>query len=192
MKHSASDLFSACRKYLDAFLLPKILWPSLLAVLLVIALVTVLAGGLGRPATLWFPKARGQGVGAELRYLPVRGDVELGVRDLVDELVLGPMDEDHAPLCEPGSDVSAVLARGKTLYVDLSSDVLFGRKASTGIWSEGQAEPALILELVRKTVSWNYPGRKLVLTIGGKEALTRTAEPEKTAPDTGAKIEQNN
>ncbi|HAE23472.1 MAG TPA: hypothetical protein DCG47_14310 [Spirochaetaceae bacterium] len=169
MNYTIPELLAISRKGADTILKPKVLWLTLIALVLLTTLIALVYQPAIKPASLWFPKARAEGVGTELRYLPVRSSVEASARELVEELLLGPMSQDFLPIAYPSSAVRMVLVRGRNLYVDLSADILFGRLLSSGVYSEALVAPKEVLTLFEKTLSWNFSAWKLFLTIEGKE-----------------------
>lgn len=171
MNYTIPELLAVSRKGADTLLKPRVLWLTLIALALFTTLVALFIQPPIKPASLWFPRARAEGVGTELRYLPIRSSVEASARELVEELILGPMSQDFLPIAYPSSAVRLVLARGRDLYVDLSADILFGRLLSNGVYSEALLAPEEVLTLLEKTLSWNFSAWKLFLTVEGKEPV---------------------
>lgn len=169
MNYTIPEMLAVTRNAADTLVKPKLLWLILIGLALLVAFIATVSSPAIKPASLWFPRARADGIGAELRYLPLRPSVEAAARDLVEELILGPMSQDFLPIAYPSSEVRLVLARGRNLYVDLSADLLFGRLLSSGVYSEAFLAPKEALMLIEKTLSWNFSSWKLFLTIDGKE-----------------------
>ncbi|MFH2113762.1 MAG: hypothetical protein ABIJ86_04560 [Spirochaetota bacterium] len=166
-------LISNIRSAIDRILHPRIFWILLLTVASVPAFRSVLHQD-NWPATLWFPGIRGmekaiQMPVAELRYVSAEGDILDDAVRILDELFLGSLNAKHESLTIPGSYVQAALFRKNILYIDLSTDILFGRQLSSGIYKAPQFQPAIVLALVSKTLAWNFPGKRIVLTVGGYE-----------------------
>jgi hypothetical protein len=127
-----------------------------------------------RPATLWFPGIHGleaarQEPVAELRFISSDGDVSADAVRILDELFLGSLNAKHESLTIPGHYVQAALFRKNILYIDLSTDILFGRLMSSGIYKAPQFQPTTVLALAARTLAWNFPGKRIVITIGGYE-----------------------
>lgn len=127
-----------------------------------------------RPATLWFPGIHGleaakQEAVPELRFVTADGDVAANAVRILDELFLGALNAKHESLTIPGSYVQAALFRKNILYIDLSTDIFFGRLMSSGVYRAPQFQPATVLALAGKTLAWNFPGKRIVITIGGYE-----------------------
>ncbi len=169
MNYTIPEMLAITKKGADTLLRPKIFWLALIGLALLVAFMATVSSPAIKPASLWFPRARAGGIGAELRYLPARHSAEAEARELVEEHILGPMSQDFLPIAYPSSSVRLVIARGRNLYVDLSSDILFGRLLSTGAYSEALLAPKELLSLVEKTLSWNFSAWKLFLTIDGRE-----------------------
>lgn len=108
---------------------------------------------------------------AELRFVTNSGDIQVDATRILDELFLGSLNAKHESLTIPGSYVDAALFRQNILYVDLSTDMLFGRLMSTGIYKIPQYQPATVVALAGRTLAWNFPGKRIVITIGGYEPL---------------------
>ena len=121
------------------------------------------------PSTLWFPVVHGEGTVAELRYLPAGEPVAKAAARLLDEALLGPLDARGTLLAVPGSDVRSTILKGNVLYLDLSDDVLFGREAPGGRRMAPPVDPERLVSLLSKTLAWNFPGKRIVLTINGFE-----------------------
>lgn len=150
------------------------LWLGLLALSLAAALLSAAFAPPRRAATLWFPDARPGRQGrarAELRYVPYSRDPERTAAYIVEELFLGPLEPTSSPVVATGADLNAVLRSGKILYVDLSSSIAFGRVDSKGVSRPAALPPAEVLKYVRKTLGWNFPSSRVVLTVDGYEPV---------------------
>lgn len=173
MNLDISELFSKVCSILDRILHPRVFWIVLLGVSAVPAVYSVFLQD-ARPATLWFPGIHGleaakQKPVAELRFVNTEGKLPEDAVRMLDELFLGTLNAKHESLTIPGSYVQAALFRKNVLYIDLSTDILFGRPMSNGMYKAPQFQPATILDLAGKTLAWNFPGRRIVITIGGYE-----------------------
>lgn len=173
MNAGISDLFSIVRSVIDRILYPKVFWILLLAVSAVPAVYSVFLQDT-RPATLWFPGIHGleaarKGPVAELRFVTADGDIPADAVRILDELFLGSLNAKHESLSIPGSYVQAALFRKNILYIDLSTDILFGRLMSSNIYMAPPFQPTTVLDLAGKTLAWNFPGKRIVITIGGYE-----------------------
>lgn len=167
MKYTVSNLAGLSRKTMDTFLHPKILWLSLIAIMACASAIATFSSYPIRPVTIWFPGARGKGAVAELRYLRAQNNPESAARALVEEIILGPMREDLSPMTDPSADILLVMARNRSLFVDLSADVLFGKRMASGLMALASVATDRLLSLVERTLSWNFPGRRLTLSIEG-------------------------
>jgi hypothetical protein len=73
---------------------------------------------------LYFPASGSGGIVAELRYVPRHQTVEDNVREAADNVLLGPTRHDALRLFARGATVTAVMVSGRTLYIDLTPQVL--------------------------------------------------------------------
>jgi hypothetical protein len=168
-----SRIISNMRTTIDGILHPRVFWLLILAVASMPALYSILIQN-SRPATLWFPGIHGMAEAsqepvAELRFVPADGDVLDNAVRILDELFLGSLSARHESLTIPGRYVQAALFRKNVLYIDLSTDIFFGRQLSTGVFKNPQYQPATVLALARRTLAWNFPGKRIVITVGGYE-----------------------
>jgi hypothetical protein len=95
------------------------------AAVLVVSLALFLLLGNSRAARiLYFPSVTGSRTLAEIRLVPRRAGVEKNVQETADSVLLGPTRPDAERLFPRGATVTAVMASGRTLYVDLTPQVL--------------------------------------------------------------------
>lgn len=185
MSAGISDLSAKIRTGIDKVLHPKVFWVLLLVVSMLPAVYSALAQKT-RAVTLWFPGIHGleparQEPVAELRFIKSDGDIAPDAVRILDELFLGSLNAKFESLTIPGSYVDSVLYRKNVLYIDLSTDILFGRLMSSGISRAPQFQPETVLALAARTLAWNFPGRRIVLTIGGFEPSWDLRVPSKEA-----------
>lgn len=172
MKPSFSGMVTNSIHILNTALKPRNLWPGLFGVALIFSAIVSLSVPLRRAAVLWFPDSRsadGTKARSELRYLYGRSDKATEVGDLVNEMFLGPMNPKSAAIAVPESRVRTALGAGRTLYVDLDDTFLFGRPDESGIHAEPRLQPRLALDYIARTLRWNYPSMKVILTVDGLE-----------------------
>lgn len=172
MKPTFSGIVTTSIHVLNTALKPRNLWPGLFGVALLFSAIVSLSVPFRRAAVLWFPDSRsadGTRARSELRYLYGRSDKAAEVADLVNEMFLGPMNPKSAAIAVPESRVRAALGAGRTLYVDLDDTFLFGRPNESGIYVEPTLQPRLALDYIARTLRWNYPSMKVVLTVDGLE-----------------------
>lgn len=169
MKPSFATIVSGAIRAVENVLHPRVLWLAALGVALLVSLVSSLVQLPGRPATLWFPAHKGSGSIAELRYLRRSPSGRSPEAQLVEELILGPMSSRSLPISVPNARADLVKRGRAALYVDLSTDILFGRETAAGVYEPPVLDPARALAYVRKSIGWNFPHKPLVLTIGGRE-----------------------
>jgi len=147
---------------LERLLAPRILWPGLFFLFLLLSL----AGWLLRPvptraAVLFFPRASDLRLqGEPRRVLPGGQGLEDAARVLVEELLLGPGDSRLTGALPRGTRVTETLYRRGRLYVDLSEDAVFAQTPSLNLG----------LLAVRRTLRYNFPTLgPIILTVGGRE-----------------------
>lgn len=175
MSIDRAALLSRVRVALASFARPRGVAVIALVSLVAVAAASNVGMGTRRAYTLWYPKARAAGIGTELRLIRASGGVEAELKALIEELILGPMDPKLSPLALAGSGVRSIFVRGRVMYVDFSSDVLFGRRHSNGVYERPLVSPSRFLELTEMTIKRNFPSYRVVLTVEGREM-------EKTAP----------
>jgi hypothetical protein len=73
---------------------------------------------------LFFPPLAGHRLVAEQRFLPRHRGLEREAAELVEGVLLGPTRHDAVRLFPRGGSVISVMASGRTLYVDLTPQVL--------------------------------------------------------------------
>lgn len=172
MKPSFSEMAAASLDILNTALKPRNLWPGLFAIALLFSALMSLAVPFRRSAVLWFPDSRsvdGSKARPELRYLYSRSDKAAEAADLVNEMFLGPTNPKSAPIAVPEARVQSAIRGGKTLYLDIADTFLFGRPNEAGIHAEPVLQPRQVLSYLERTLHWNYPSMKLVLTVDGFE-----------------------
>lgn len=175
MSIDRAAFFTKARAVLSGLARPRSVAVIALASLVAVAAASNLGMGTRRAYTLWYPKARAAGIGTELRLIRTAGGVEAELKSLIEELILGPIDPDLSPLTLAGAGVRSLFVRGRVIYVDFSSDVLFGRRHSNGVYERPLVAPSRFFELTEMTIKRNFPSYRIVLTVEGREM-------EKTAP----------
>lgn len=172
MKPSFSGIASTSIHVLNTALKPRILWPGLFGLALLFSAIVSFSVPFRRAAVLWFPDSRsadGTKARSELRYLYSRSDKAVEVADLVNEMFLGPMNPKSAAIAVPESRVRVALGAGRQLYVDLDDTFLFGRPNESGLYADPALQPRQVLAYLARTLRWNYPSMKVVLTVDGLE-----------------------
>ncbi len=94
-----------------------------IALAFLISIVCYLAASQGRRYTFRFQSVDSGRNNVESRFLPSRRGAEK-VSLYVDELLLGPKTERSRPVFSPGTKAAFCFERGRTLYVNLTSDLL--------------------------------------------------------------------
>lgn len=174
MKPSLSEMANTSLHILNTALKPRILWPGLLGLVLILSGIMSLAVPFRRGAVLWFPDSRstdGSKARSELRYLYPRSDTAAEAADLVNEMFLGPMNPKSGPIAVSDARVRSAIKGGKTLYIDLEDTFLFGRPNNRGIHAEPLLQPRQVLAYLERTLHWNYPSMRIVLTVDGLEPI---------------------
>lgn len=151
---------------------PRTLWLALLCLSFLTSASLVAFRPWRSTVTLWFPGSRfdADGARAEPRRIPRSRDASVFARAIAEELLLGPTDSLARPLAPASSSVRTVIAAKKTVYIDLSDDVLFGRPDSAGVYGKPIADPKESLAMIRRTIAWNMPGYRVVVAVAGQEA----------------------
>jgi hypothetical protein len=73
---------------------------------------------------LYFPSEPQGRIVAELRFVPRHRTLEENVQETADNVLLGPTRHDALRLFPRGATVTAVMVSGRTLYIDLTPQVL--------------------------------------------------------------------
>jgi len=147
---------------LERLLAPRILWPGLLSLFLLLsAAAWFLRPMPTRAAVLFFPRADDLRLeGEPRRVLPGGMGLEEGARMVVEEFLQGPGYSRRIEALPRGTRLREILYRRGRLYVDLSEDAIF---AQTPPLEQG-------LRAIRKTLRYNFPTLgTVVVTVGGRE-----------------------
>lgn len=162
---------------LERVLAPRVLWPVLLALFLLVSVALWAFRPMPtRSAVLFFPRSEGLSLTGEIRpVLPGGQGLEDNAAVIVEELLLGPADVRLLPALPRGTRLSEILYRRGRLYVDLSLDAIFAESPPLGLG----------LEAVQKTLKYNFPALgDVILTVGGMEpyavGLGGPREPKKS------------
>jgi hypothetical protein len=130
---------------------------------LALSLLLFFLAGHGRVARiLYFPASTGSGQVAEMRFVTRHPGVEASVEETVNNVLLGPTSPDAERLFARGALVSAVMVSGRTLYLDLTPQVLVDDPETH---RRGQEALAILTRSVRR----NFPRfREVVYLIDGQ------------------------
>jgi hypothetical protein len=164
---------------LDFSLRPRNFWTGLLMITFLASAIASLSLADRRAVVLWFPdagNADGLNARTELRYVPNRKETAAMASDIVGELLLGPVLSTSSPISMPDVNLRSAIHSGKKLYVDISSDILFGRSSSKGIYEDPPIQPRLALDYIRRTLGWNFPFLDIIITVDGLEPSWETVE----------------
>jgi hypothetical protein len=102
-----------------------ILGLSFLGVLVLSLLLFLLVGNGKATRVLFFPAQAGHRVVAEERFLPRHRSLEQDAAELAEAVLLGPMRHDAQRFFPRDCSVLSSLIHGRTLYLDLSANLLF-------------------------------------------------------------------
>jgi hypothetical protein len=94
-------------------------WLILLPIIIVVALVVNGLDPGAQYATLYFPSIDRTSLRGEKRRLDLMGNVEKRAQIVVSELLLGPVSRKSLPLFSGDSQLSGVMKRGDTLFVNI-------------------------------------------------------------------------
>lgn len=168
---------------LDRFLHQRTLWFACLVVAFAVSAIATFGRPYARPATLWFPARNGTGSVSEIRYMRDPHDGSLPEALLSEELLLGPANSGAKPIAVPSTDLRLVLRSSNALYVDVSAQILFGKQMKGGVYLDPPLEPRMALSYLERALRWNFPRKRLVLTVEGRQPDERTQEEQ---PPSGA------
>lgn len=137
------------------------------ALCLIISVVLWRNSGIGVRRVFIFERAELRSTGKarlamEARFLP-RESVQGGIKDYVDDLLLGPIEHGLNPLFAPGTRAESCFLRGGVLYLDLSDALLNVTRHSSSI--------EIGISLLKKNILRNFSDVKEVCVfVGGIEA----------------------
>jgi hypothetical protein len=134
---------------------PAVLGAVFLGVLLLSLLLFLLAGNRNASRVLFFPDAGGKRLVAEERLLPRHRSLEANVTELAEGVLLGPAREDAVRLFPRGARVLSAMVSGRTLFLDLSPQVLVNDP-------EVPLKGADALDALAHTLLFNFPHLRAV------------------------------
>ena len=172
MKRTLADYLAIGARIIDLVLTPKYFWLGLLSFTFLLGSGFALASPWRRAATVWFPDYRARDNArsrSELRYLPMGRSLEEMVADIAGELLLGPLEPYSSPVSVADARLNSVIRSGKTLYIDISSSILFGRMNDSEVYGEAPLDARRALGYLERSILWNFPGMRVVMTIDGLE-----------------------
>lgn len=118
---------------------------------LVASLLFFLLVGNGRVGRiLYFPATAGNGQVAEMRFVTRHSSLEASVEETANNVLLGPTSPDAERLFARGAVVTAVMVSGRTLYLDLTPQVLMDDPEAP---RKGQEAFAILTRSLRR----NFP-----------------------------------
>lgn len=179
MSFSFRTLADASVKTMDFALKPRNLWPGLFLIVLLASAGASLALPFRRAVVVWFPEARASAEfrpRPELRYVPASLDAPGQAAAVVEEMLLGPLDASSRPVSVPAARLVSSIRSGKTIYVDISSDMLFGKPSASGVYGAPVLEPGVAIGYIERSLRWNFPFFRIVVTVGGQEPSWNASE----------------
>ncbi len=169
MKPDFAKIFHSIRNFVEKNLHPKRFWLLLLALCFVISSLFWAFSPPVRACTLFFKEAKTHKLVPTLRFIARQKNQEAEIESILEELFLGPTDAWLLPLSVPQAGVNTVIRSGKTFYVDISADVLFGKKLGEEIYGEPILPFGELLEILQKVLHKNYPSSSFIVTINGMQ-----------------------
>ena len=103
---------------------PAILGAAFLGVLILSALLFLFFGNGKTERLLFFPSQTGRRLVAEERFLPRHRTLEENATELAEGVLLGPTRHDALRIFPRGGSVLSALVHGRTLYLDLTPNLL--------------------------------------------------------------------
>ncbi len=150
---------------------PAIVGYIFLGTLALSLLLFLLIGNGNVSRVLFFPPQSGHRLVAEQRFLPRHRGLELDAEELAEGVLLGPTRHDALRLFPRGGSVISVMASGKTLYIDLTPQIL---EDDPEVPIKGQDA----LDALGRSLRFNFPRLKeVVIFIDGQQP--RFAEKKK-------------
>jgi spore germination protein GerM len=135
---------------------------ALVAVLLVSLFFFFLVGYKREKRVLFFPREGSAALAAEERFLPNHRDLEVDLRKLIEEVILGPAGHDEVRLIPREVTVRSLSVQNHVLYLDLSADIV-----TAGHEYPLHGDEAL--EALKKTILFNFPKvREVAVTVDGQ------------------------
>lgn len=161
----------ACDRFFHIVLRPKYLLPGILSVIFIISVVFSFSRPYKTAISLWFPDSRisSNSLKAELRFIQFKKDPAKFASSILEELILGPIDSENSPVTTANTRVLGAIASKKTVYIDISDDILFGKPDENNVYSRPELPAMKTIEIIKKNLAWNMPKYNIILTIAGQE-----------------------
>ena len=97
---------------------------AFIGTLVVSVLLFLLLGNSRVARILYFPSQPSGRIVAEMRFVPRHPTLEENVQETADSVLLGPARHDAVRLFPRGASVTAVMVSGRTLYLDVTPQIL--------------------------------------------------------------------
>jgi hypothetical protein len=141
---------------------PAIIGISLLGVLLLSVLFFLFFGNDRSERLLFFPAQTGRRMVAEERFLPRHRTLEENAAEVAEGVLLGPTRNDALRIFPRGGSVLSALLHGRTLYLDLSPNLLADD-------SEVPLKGKDALDALGRSLRFNFPSiHEIVFFIDGQ------------------------
>jgi len=141
---------------------PAILGLVFLGVFVLSLALFLLIGSRNEGRILYFPAETGGRMVAEERFLPRQNSFERNVAELVEGVLLGPTRNDAVRIFPRGGSVLSAMISGRTLYLDLSPNLLVDDP-------EVPLKGPDALDALARSIRFNFPRlREIVFYIDGQ------------------------
>ena len=141
---------------------PAIIGMVFLGVLLLSVVLFLFIGHGKSERLLFFPSSSGRRMVAEERLLPRHRTLEENVTELAEGVLLGPTRTDALRVFPRGGSVLSALIHGRTLYLDLSPNLL---EEDPEVPLKGQDA----LDALGRSLRFNFPSiREIVFFVDGQ------------------------
>jgi hypothetical protein len=141
---------------------PAIIGMVFMGVLVLSLVLFLLFGNARCERLLFFPSQTGRRMVAEERFLPRHRTQEGNVAELAEGVLLGPTRNDAFRIFPRGGSVLSALIHGRTLYLNLSPDLL---EDDPEVPLKGEAA----FDALGRSVRFNFPSiREIVFFVDGQ------------------------
>jgi hypothetical protein len=141
---------------------PAVIGLAFLGVLLLSVLLFVFFGNDKAERLLFFPSQTGRRMVAEERFLPRHRTLEGNVAELAEGVLLGPTRHDALRIFPRGGSVLSALIHGRTLYLDVTPNLLAD---DPEVPLKGQEA----FDALARSLRYNFPGiREVVFFVDGQ------------------------
>jgi hypothetical protein len=148
---------------MNASLKRKLLFPSLLGIILILSIIIYVFSPPERTRKiLFFPETIQGGVTGEIRHLPRFNNYEKSVENLLSELLLGPVNIQLSPIFSMDTEINSFLLTKDEVFIDLNMAAVLENSNSVLSFNEA-------LDLVKKNIFFNFRNiDSVTFTVGGQ------------------------